>query len=76
MQYKVGMKQTIKMLEQHRAIEVYVAQDADPSMKERIVQLCKRSGVPIKWCDTMRSLGEICSIDVGAVTAALVRNEE
>lgn len=76
MQYKVGMKQTIKMLEQHRAIEVYVAQDADPTMLERIVRMCERSGVPVKRSDSMKSLGVLCGIDVGAATAALIHEEE
>ncbi len=76
MQFKVGAKQTTKMLEQQRAIEVYVARDADPQMKEKIVHLCERAGVPIKWIDTMEDLGETCGIDVGAAMAALVTEEE
>jgi len=76
MQYKVGMKQTIKMLEQHRALEVYVAHDADPSMQGRIVQLCERMGVTVKQSESMKSLGVICGIDVGAATAAFVQEEE
>lgn len=76
MQFKVGTKQTAKMLEQQRAIEVYVARDADPQMREKIVHLCERAGVPIKWIDTMKVLGETCGIDIGAATAALVTEEE
>lgn len=76
MQFKVGAKQTTKMLEQQRAIEVYVARDADPQMKEKIVHLCERAGVPIKWIDTMDELGETCGIDIGAAMAALVTEEE
>jgi large subunit ribosomal protein L7A len=76
MQFKVGAKQTAKMLEQQRAIEVYVARDADPKMKEKIVHLCERAGVPVKWTDTMGDLGETCGIDVGAAMAALVTEEE
>lgn len=76
MQFKVGAKQTTKMLEQHKAIEVYVARDADPRMKEKIVHLCERSSVPIQWVDTMIDLGETCGIDVGAAMAALINDEE
>lgn len=76
MQFKVGAKQTAKMLEQERAIEVYVARDADPQMKEKIVHLCERTGVPMKWIDTMDELGETCGIDIGAAMAALVTEEE
>lgn len=76
MQFKVGAKQTAKMLEQDRAIEVYVARDADPQMKEKIVHLCERTGVPVKWIDSMNELGETCGIDIGAAMAALVTEEE
>jgi large subunit ribosomal protein L7A len=76
MQFKVGAKQTTKMLEQQRAVEVYVARDADPQMKEKIVHLCERAGVPVKWFDTMEDLGETCGIDIGAAMAALVTEEE
>ncbi|MNZ80800.1 Ribosome-associated protein L7Ae-like protein [compost metagenome] len=76
MQFKVGAKQTMKMLEQNRAIEIYVAQDADPQMTQKIIHLCERTGVPYKWFETMDSLGETCGIDVGAAMAALVHEEE
>jgi len=76
MQYKVGAKQTTKMLEQHKAIEVYLARDADPRMREKVVHLCERLGVPIKWVDTMEELGVTCGIEVGAAMAALIPDEE
>lgn len=76
MQFKVGAKQTMKMLEYNRAIEVYVATDADPQMKEKIIHLCERTGVPYKWIDSMDDLGKTCGIDVGAAMAALVAEEE
>ncbi|OMF23754.1 ribosomal protein L7Ae-like protein [Paenibacillus sp. FSL H8-0548] len=76
MQFRVGAKQTAKMLEHQRAIEVYVARDADPQMKDKIIHLCERAGVPIKWIDTMEELGETCGIDIGAAMAALVNEEE
>ncbi|MUT68181.1 ribosomal L7Ae/L30e/S12e/Gadd45 family protein [Paenibacillus sp. NEAU-GSW1] len=76
MQFKVGAKQTTKMLETHKAIEVYIARDADPRMREKVVHLCERLGVPIKWIDTMQSLGDTCGIDVGAAMAALVADGE
>jgi len=76
MQFKVGAKQTMKMLEQQRAIKVYVARDADSQMIERIIHQCERSGVPVKWFDSMISLGETCGIDIGAAMAALISEEE
>lgn len=72
MQYIIGSKQTTKMVEQRKAIEVYVAQDADPRMKDNIVRLCETAGVPITWVDTMKSLGVTCGIEVGAAMAAVI----
>ncbi|SFF36995.1 large subunit ribosomal protein L7A [Paenibacillus algorifonticola] len=76
MQFKVGAKQTTKMLEQDKAIEVYIAQDADPRMIENVLHLCERSSIPVKWVETMQDLGKTCGIDVGAATAALVTDDE
>ncbi|MCQ6563641.1 ribosomal L7Ae/L30e/S12e/Gadd45 family protein [Paenibacillus mendelii] len=72
MHFMIGSKQTTKMVEQNKAIEVYVAQDADPRMKDDIVRLCETAGVPVKWIDTMKSLGETCGIEVGAAMAAVI----
>ncbi|UVI29822.1 ribosomal L7Ae/L30e/S12e/Gadd45 family protein [Paenibacillus spongiae] len=72
MHFMIGSKQTAKMVEQKKAIEVYVAQDADPRMKDNIVQLCEQAGVPITWIDTMKNLGETCGIEVGAAMAAVI----
>ncbi|MBM7569411.1 large subunit ribosomal protein L7A [Paenibacillus sacheonensis] len=60
------------MVEQRKASLVYVAQDADPRLKDNIVRLCELSGIPITWSETMKSLGETCGIEVGAAMAAVV----
>jgi large subunit ribosomal protein L7A len=68
----IGTKQTMKAVEQGLAAEVMVAQDADPRMVARIVQLCGQRGVKLTHVDTMRSLGKTCGIEVGAAMAALI----
>lgn len=68
---RVGTKQTFKTVEQRKAVEVFVAQDADPRLIARIVQLCKQYGVKVTYVDTMRNLGKACGIEVGAAMAAV-----
>ncbi len=68
----IGTKQTMKAVEHGKAVEVFVAQDADPRMVNRIVQLCSQKGVKLTKVDTMRNLGRTCGIEVGAAMAALV----
>ncbi len=68
----VGTKQTMKMVELGKASEVYVAKDADPRIKLKIVELCKKLGVKLTYVDSMRALGKACGIEVGAAMAANV----
>ena len=72
MRFVIGSKQTMKMVEQRKTNLVYVAQDADPRLKNNIVRLCEMAGVPITWSETMKCLGETCGIEVGAAMAAVI----
>lgn len=69
----IGTKQTLKMVEKGKAIEVYVAQDADPKITGKIIHLCRKTGVPVVYVDSMKKLGRACGIEVGAAMAASVR---
>jgi len=66
----IGTKQTIKMIETGKADHVYVAEDADPRITSKVVNLCKKHGVSVSYVDSMRKLGKACGIDVGAAMAA------
>ncbi|WP_281279895.1 ribosomal L7Ae/L30e/S12e/Gadd45 family protein [Cohnella pontilimi] len=69
---RIGTKQTMKAVELGEAVEVFVAQDADPRLVSRIVQLCGQRGVKLTHVDTMKNLGRACGIEVGAAMAAVV----
>ncbi|WP_373231645.1 ribosomal L7Ae/L30e/S12e/Gadd45 family protein [Cohnella sp.] len=69
---RVGTKQTTKTVELDEAVHVFVAQDADPRMVNRIVQLCIQHDVKLTLVDTMRNLGKACGIGVGTAMAAVV----
>ncbi len=71
----IGMKQTLKAVEQGMVKEVFVAKDADPKVTGKILQLCREKGVPVETVDSMRQLGKACGIEVGAATAAILINE-
>lgn len=68
----IGTKQTVKAVELGNAVHVFVAQDADPRMVTRIIQLCEQRGVKLTRVDTMRNLGRTCGIEIGAAMAALI----
>jgi large subunit ribosomal protein L7A len=70
---KIGTKQTIKMVELGFASEVYLAEDADPRLTSRLIELCDKHGVKVTLVDTMSNLGKACGIEVGAAMAAIVK---
>lgn len=68
---RVGLKQTLKSIEQQEADEVLVAEDADPEIVSKVINSCQEHGIPYSYVDSMKKLGKTCGIDVGAATVAL-----
>lgn len=72
----IGMKQTLKAVEQGMVKEVFIAKDADPRVTGKLVGICTEKKVPVEYVDSMRMLGKACGIEVGAATAAIMINEQ
>jgi len=71
----IGMKQTLKAVEQGMVKEVFIAKDADPWITGKLVALCTEYKVPVEYVDSMKQLGKACGIEVGAATAAIMITE-
>ena len=69
----VGIKQVKKALREGRALEVILADDADPALTEPLEEACRAAGIPTRHAASMKELGKACSISVGAACAAYVR---
>ncbi len=69
----VGAKQTLRAMDDGRALEIFVAGDADPRVTDPIRARCEASGLPIVSVPTMAELGAACGIAVGAAVAARIR---
>ncbi|HZG15154.1 MAG TPA: 50S ribosomal protein L7ae-like protein [Candidatus Bathyarchaeia archaeon] len=70
----IGINQTLKAVEHSFAQEVYVAEDADKRLTNKIALLCKEKGVPVIYVDSMKRLGRACGIDVGAAAVAIKKS--
>lgn len=68
----VGTKQATKAVETGKAVEVFVAKDADPRITNKMVSLCKKMNVQVSYVDSMKQLGKACGIEVGAAIVAVV----
>ena len=68
----VGTKQLRKALENGRAKQVWLAENADPAITEPLEALCLRCNVSCVWVPSKEDLGKRCGIEVGAAAAAAV----
>ena len=69
----VGIKQVKKALREGRALEVILADDADPMLLQPIQEQCAAAGVEVVHVKSMKELGSLCQIRVGAACAGLLR---
>jgi len=69
----VGMKQTVKAIEENRVNIVFVAKDAQKDVIDKIVNIATFNNVNIQYVDNMIQLGKACEVDVKTATAALVK---
>ncbi|MFL0248483.1 ribosomal L7Ae/L30e/S12e/Gadd45 family protein [Candidatus Clostridium stratigraminis] len=70
----VGIKQSIKVMKNNEAKAVYVAKDADSRLIVPVINLAQEISLEINYVDTMKNLGKLCGIDVGAATAVLLKD--
>ncbi|MGV3487025.1 MAG: 50S ribosomal protein L7ae-like protein [Tuberibacillus sp.] len=69
----IGTKQSIKAIKDDRVSEVIIAADADIRVTSRIYELAKEKNVQVTTVDSMKKLGKVCGIDVGAAAVALIK---
>ena len=67
----IGVKQTTKAIKNGEGKTLYIAKNADLEIIEGLENLCKEKALNIIYIDTMKDLGKLCGIDVGAATALL-----
>ncbi len=69
----VGLKQTVKAVRNGTAKRVYVAEDADDFIKKSVFDACSDKNLQIIYVNNMKVLGDACGIDIGASTAAIIK---
>ncbi len=71
----VGAKQTLKYLEKDKVDVVYIASDAEVRVTNPILELAKAKNIEIVFVDTMKQLGDACSIEIKTAVAAVLKRE-
>ncbi|MCQ2979351.1 MAG: ribosomal L7Ae/L30e/S12e/Gadd45 family protein [Clostridia bacterium] len=74
-EYVVGLKQTLRALENDKAKKILIGRDADKKMLTRAKEMAMKHSVKIELIDTMELLGNMAGLKVGAVSIALLKPE-
>ncbi len=69
----IGIRQSMKAVENGLADIVYIAKDADEKVVRGIKELCNANDIEIVYIDTMKQLGKACGIEVGAAVACILK---
>lgn len=71
----VGANQTAKAIARGKAVEVFVAADADRRVLDPVIRAAAERGLGLTEVETMTALGRACGIAVGAAAAAVLIEE-
>ena len=69
----IGIKQTLKAVEDDTAKIVFIARDADEKIVAALKELCLSKSVEIEYVEAMKLLGKACGIEVGASAVCLLK---
>lgn len=69
----IGVKQTLKLMRNGEGKTVYIAMDAELKVVDPVKTSAEINGVEIVTVGTMKELGKLCGIEVGAATALILK---
>lgn len=69
----IGVRQSLKAVENGLAQMVLIANDADEKVVRNIKEICAANDVKVIYVDSMKQLGKACGIEVGAAVACVLR---
>lgn len=69
----VGTGEVIKAIKAGNARAVFIAKDADQAIIEPVFKLCEEKKIKVLQAESMKDLGAACGIQIGAASAALLR---
>ena len=69
----VGLKQSLRAIQQDRVKTVYIANDLEEHVLRMITESCREKNIPlIKVECSQKELGGLCQIEVGAAVVAIL----
>ncbi len=69
----VGTKQVLRAIKAGTLTAVYVAEDADTFLFQRVVRAAEAARVPVRRVPSMKEMGRACGVDTAAAAAGICR---
>jgi large subunit ribosomal protein L7A len=70
----IGLKQTLRAIQQDRIRQVIIAADIEDHILKRITDACREAGIPMVPANMgQRELGRLCRIEVSAAVVGLMK---
>lgn len=70
----IGLKQTLRAIQQGKIQKVYIANDIEEHILRQITEICQQKTVPLISINVNpKELGRICQIEVGAAVVSLIQ---
>lgn len=69
----VGIKQTLRSLEQGKAKTVYLAEDCEPRLLLKVAELARELNVELVMIETMSELGRMAGLKIESAAAAVLK---
>ncbi len=69
----VGMKQVLRGLKEGSLKSVYVANDADTFLYQRVVRTAEAANIPVTRVASKQELGKASGVEVAAAAVGLLR---
>ena len=70
---QVGYKQAVRALNENKASKVFVAEDCDDHIKDGVRTLAMQRNTHVFFISTMKELGNMFKIEVGAGCAVVLK---
>jgi large subunit ribosomal protein L7A len=72
----IGLKQTLRAIQQDRVQTVYIADDIDEHIARQITEICRQKEISLVPANiNQKEMGRLCQIEVGAAVVSLVKQE-
>ena len=70
----VGLRTTVRLIENDQALHAFIAEDADVFITRRVQELCQTHSVEYTRVSSMKELGEVCGVQVPTACAAIKKH--